>query len=161
AEAEAEAERIRLERETAFKQQEAEFNQLVQKQADTLKELVLTATLARKHDETMAELTLAEERDRVAMALREKEGEIERLHQEIRNLINEGDLASRLIEKMPEIAAQMPGIDELKILQTGDGDAAFDAFAGFIAKTVAMADNLGIPLRLGKETDLTSASDDL
>jgi hypothetical protein len=60
------------------------------------------------------------------------------------------DLLSRLIDRLPEIAAEMPEIRELRVLQTGDSDAAFDALASFIAKIVALAESLGIPLKLDK-----------
>ena len=93
------------------------------------------------------------------MALREKEIELARLQQEVRNLISQSDLLSRLINKLPEIAAEMPEIRELRVLQTGDSDAAFDALASFIAKIVALAESLGIPLKLDKAESTSSNPD--
>ena len=45
----------------------------------------------------------------------------------------------------------MPEIHELKVLQTGTGDGAFDALALFLAKMVALGETLGIQIRANKE----------
>jgi len=92
-------------------------------------------------------LQLDEAANRVQMALAERETEIARLHQEARNLVNASDLSSRLIERLPELAARMPEIHELKVLQTGGGDGAYDGLAQFLARIIALADSLGISLR--------------
>ena len=62
------------------------------------------------------------------------------------NLINERDLSSRMIEKLPELATNMPEIGELKVLQLSNGDGAFDALPAFLAKMLAIADSMGIRL---------------
>jgi hypothetical protein len=146
AEAKLQATRQQVERDTTLKTLEAEFNQLVQQQENLLKEQALTATLARQGQETLANLELEEATNRVKLALAEREVELTRLRQEVRNLINHSDLASQLIERLPELAAHMPEIQELKVLQTGDGNAAADALANFLARMLAMAESLGIPL---------------
>ena len=146
AQAQAQAEQARLERETALKTQEAEFQRLVQEQTDALQAQVLTAKLARQRDETTITLELEEAQNRVALTLKEGESDIERRYQEVRNLISQGDLASRLIEKLPEIATHMPNIDELKVLQTGNSEAGLDTLAAFIAQVLSLAESLGIPL---------------
>ncbi len=73
------------------------------------------------------------------------------MQQEVRNLINEPDLMSRLIDKLPEIAAEMPEISELRVLQTGNGDATLDTLASFVAKMLALAESLGIPLQSDRD----------
>jgi flotillin len=133
-------------RDTALKERESEFKRLVQEQQDRLQNQILEATLARTQQETQTQLELEEATNRVKMALVEQEVKIEERRQEIRNLINDGDLASRLVDKLPELAAQMPEIHELKVLQTGGTDGAFDAFATFLAQVLTVAESLGIRL---------------
>jgi hypothetical protein len=66
-------------------------------------------------------------------------------------LVNERDLTGRLIEKLPELAAHMPDIQELKVLQTGNGDASFDALASFLSKMLALSNHLGLSLPAGQQ----------
>ena len=73
-----------------------------------LQEQTLTATLSRQRQESLTRLELEEATNRVKLALTEREIEFSRLEQEIRNLTSNNDLASRLIERLPELAAQMP-----------------------------------------------------
>lgn len=154
AQAQAQAEQERLERETSLKTQEAEFQQLIQEQADALQAQVLAAKLARQRDETTTALELQEAKNRVTLILKEGESDIERRYQEIRNLIGQGDLASRLIEKLPEIAAHVPDIDELKVLQTGSNEAGLDTLATFIAQVLSLAESLDMPfLSRGEQGD--------
>jgi flotillin len=152
AELELQAEQERLRRAETLKQQEAALNMLLQEQADALQGKILETRLAREQQETLAKLELDEAANRVTLALREKEIALTRLQQEVRNLINQTDLLSRLVDKLPEIAAQMPEIQELKVLQTGSGDAAFDTLAAFVTKVLALAESLGISLPGEKKT---------
>jgi len=112
----------------------------------------LEAELARNKQETMAGLALEEESNRVKTALAEKEVEITRRQQEVRNLMNERDLTGRLIDRLPELAAQMPEVHELKILQTGQGDGTFEALGFFVAKMLALAESLGLSLPAAKNS---------
>src|SRR5262249_51618097 len=127
--------------------QQAEFQLLVQEQDDLLKGRVLEAGLARTRQDQLARLELQEASDRIKMAQAEREMGLTRQQQEIRNLINERDLSSRMIEKLPELAAHMPEVQELKILQTGNGDGAFDALPAFLARMLAVAESMGISLQ--------------
>lgn len=146
AEGKAQAAQEEIQRTILLKTQEAELNRLVQEQRDALQQQSLQAQLLRQKEETSTQLELEEAANRVKMALAEKEMEIAKLQQEIRNLTNEQDLASRLIAQLPDIAAQMPAIDELKVLQTGQDGAAFDALATFMSHMLALGESLGIPL---------------
>jgi len=141
-----EAEQQRIAREMIFKQIEAELNQAIQAQEDVLRQQQLLATLERARAETLAQLERKEASERVRLAIAAQEVEVERLHQEVRNLIGERDLANRLVERLPELAAHMPAIHELKVLQSG-GDGAFDSLSVFLAKLIAVAESLGIDLR--------------
>jgi hypothetical protein len=147
AEAKLQASQQELERETTLKRLESEFKLQVQQQEDALREQTLTATLARQRQESLARLDLEEAANRLKLALAEGEMNLSRMEQEIHNLVNNNDLAGRLIDRLPELAAHMPEIQELRVLQTGDGHAAADALTAFLAKMLTVAETLGISLR--------------
>ncbi|MCK6625084.1 MAG: hypothetical protein L6R45_07890 [Anaerolineae bacterium] len=151
AEAQLQADQQRLERETTLQTLEANYKLLVQAQADRLQAAKLEAELARRQQESEVRLALEEATNRVKLALAQGETNIARLQQEVRNLMNERDLAGRLVDKLPELAAHMPAVHELKVLQTGNGDGAFDALSAFLARILAMADSLGIQLPSRKD----------
>ncbi len=136
-----------LEQETTLKKQQVESKTLLQEKDDELQTLILEANLARQKKEHAVQLQLKEKKGQMQLALQEQELRLARLHQEVRNLINERDLLRQLIANLPELAAQMPDIHELKVLQTDKGNAAFDTFASFLAKTFSMAESLGIRWR--------------
>ena len=140
------AEQQRLERETTLKQREAELKLLVQAQETQLQQRVQEALLTHTRQERLAQLELEEATNTLKFKAQEKEAEIARLQQEVRNLMNERDLTGRMIEKLPELASHMPEVHELKVLQTGSGDGAFDALAAFLAKLAAVAESVGITL---------------
>jgi flotillin len=147
-EASMQAEQQRLEQEAKLEKQKAALKLLIQEQKDLLDTKILEARLSHQQQEGLAELELEEARNRVNMALQEKKIEIQRGVQEGRNLINESDLLRRLIDKFAEIMAEMPDIHELKVLQTGHGDVTFDVLSALVAKMLAVAEHLGIPLKL-------------
>lgn len=146
AEANFQAAQQQLVRDTTLQEQESNFHLLVQELQDRLQSQVLEAELARKSQETQAQLELEEAANHVKMALIEQEVKVEKLRQEIRNLINDRDLASRLVDTLPELAAQMPEIHELKMLQMDNADGTFDALSSFLAKMLSIAESLDIPL---------------
>lgn len=151
AEAQLQADQQRLERETTLQTLEADYKLLIQTQTDQLQAAKLEAELVRRRQESEARLALEEAANRVKLALAQGETDIARLQQEVRNLMNERDLAGRLVDKLPELAAHMPEVHELKVLQTGNGDGAFDALSTFLARILAVADSLGIQLPGGKD----------
>lgn len=142
-----EAERQRIERETTLAQLESQLQLAAQAQASELERQTLVDQLDRTRQATLAQLDLDEASNRVRISLAEREAEVARLQQEVRNLIGSTDLSNRLIERLPELAAHMPEIHELKVLQTGSGDGAYDGLAQFMARIVTLADSLGISLR--------------
>jgi regulator of protease activity HflC (stomatin/prohibitin superfamily) len=146
AESKLQAEQQRLERETTLKQREAELQLLVQEQEAQLQQRIQAVTLAHTRQERLAQLELEEATNNLRLMLQQKEIELTRLQQEVRNLMNERDLTSRLIEKLPELAAHMPEVHELKVLQTGNSDGAFDALTAFLAKMLAVAESVGLTL---------------
>ncbi len=149
AEAKMKAEQQRLEQALSLQQQESEVKLGQQEQEDLLEEQILKARLARQQQEHTTQLELEESSNRVKIAMLEKEVGLIRAQQEIRNLIGTGDLQSRFIDKLPELAAEMPEIHELKVFQTSQGDATFDALATFMSKMLVLAESLGISLPVG------------
>ncbi|NNJ09866.1 hypothetical protein EKD04_005960 [Chloroflexales bacterium ZM16-3] len=152
AESHLEAEQQRIAREMTLKQIAAELGQAIQAQEDALRQQQQQANLERVRLETLSQLELQEAADRVRLETAARETEVERVRQEVRNLIGERDLASRLVERLPELAAHMPEIHELKVLQSG-GDGAFDTLPLFLAKLVSVAESLGIDLRRTSQGD--------
>ncbi len=146
-----EVERAQYTRDVELKKLEFELTQLTVEQEELVQSRRAEALLARNRQESMSRLELEEVTNRIRMGLVERQTEIERRRQEIRNLISQGDLSSRLIEQLPEVASHMPEIHELKVLQTGENAGAFDAFAAFLTKVMGMADMLGVPLRFKDE----------
>ncbi|MBE2199688.1 MAG: hypothetical protein IAE79_13820 [Anaerolinea sp.] len=140
------ATQLRLEQEKTIKTQEAALQLLLQEQEIAAKAQALQAELAQQQQTHAAQLLMEEEALRVKIAGQEKELEVERLRQEVRNLINERDLLRHFINQLPELAAQMPEIHELKVLQTGSGDAAFDNVATFVTKALTLAQSLGLKM---------------
>jgi len=139
-----------LDRATTLRKAQIEAKTLLQKRQDALKAQIQEANLTRQRKERLVQLELEEKTNQLKLAFQEKELEIARLHQEVRNLVNERALLGRLIEKLPELAAEMPEIHELKVLQTDKGNAAFDTFVSFLAKTLSVAESLGIQWKTGE-----------
>lgn len=141
------AERERLERESELKQRESDFNLALQAQEAHLRRETQTTVLELTRQETLARLELEEARHRINFTLAEQEVDLERARQQVRNLINEQDIATRLIAQLPELAERMPEVHELRVLQTGPDNGAFDALPQFLAKMFAVAESLGVRLR--------------
>ncbi|HEW97280.1 MAG: hypothetical protein DRR16_14845 [Candidatus Parabeggiatoa sp. nov. 3] len=140
------AEQQRLEQEKEIKQQAAALQLLIQDQDDLLEAKVLEARIVRERQARLAQLELKEANNRLKHAQRENEMVLLRHQQEIRNLINESDLLRRLIDNSADIADKLPDIQELKVLQTG-GEMTTDMLSTFIAKILAVAEHLGVPLK--------------
>ena len=133
-----------LERDTALKKLEADAKAALQQKEDEYQAQILETRLARQQRDHAAQLTLQEQSQQLTFSLEKIELEHARIRQEIRNAMNERDLLRQFIEKLPEIAAQMPKIQELKVLQTGSGNASFDTFAAFLADALAAAEHVGL-----------------
>ena len=149
-EAKFKVEQQRLEQEKQSKKLSAELKLFIQEQEDLLENQFLEARLARQRQIYLAELEQEEASNQVKMRLREKEVELRRRVQEVRNLTSESDLLRRFIDKSAEIAAEMPDIHELKVLQTSCDDVTIEAFSNFVGKILMVAEGLGVPLQLNK-----------
>ncbi len=120
---------------------------VLQHKDDELEAQIMEAKLARQQKEHAVQSDLEEKTNQLKLAFQRQELENARLHQEIRNLANERDLLRNLIERLPELAAQMPDIHELRVFQTDNGNAAVDTFTSFLAKTLSIAESFGISLK--------------
>jgi len=141
------AEAERFEQQTTLQKQAAALKQQSLEQDDLLEEKALAARLSRQRQERQAQLEIEQANHQAKMAQKEQELEMLRKKQEIRNLTNEFDLLRHLIDNAANIAAQMPDIHELKVLQTGggNGEVSFEGFSTLVAKMLAIAEHLGIP----------------
>jgi len=122
-------------------------NIIVQHKDDELQAQIMDAKLARQQKEHAVQTELEKITNQLKLTIQKQKLENARLYQEIRNSTNERDLLSHLIEKLPELAAQMPDIHELKVFQTDNGNAAVDTFTSFLAKTLSIAESFGISLK--------------
>jgi regulator of protease activity HflC (stomatin/prohibitin superfamily) len=121
-------EQARLQRELLLKQ--AEHDYLTQ--SGTLENQrmaqALLERLEREQQEALAKLELDRAKLQIQFERQERDAQIARLHQEIRNLMNDRDLQRILIEKLPEISQNMPEIHEMRVLQTGDNQSGLADF---------------------------------
>ena len=148
------ADQERIAREGVLKRQEADLRLQVHEQEATYQQLAQAAALERGRAEGLARIELEQAAARAQIEQAAQEVGVERLRQEARNLINQQNLSSRLIEQLPQLAAEMPEIHELKVLQSGAGDGAFDALAAFLARVLALGQTLGINGQTQKESGL-------
>lgn len=130
-------------RKNVLKTLQADFDMLMQNQADELKTAAQKAHLDRQWQEHALNLEMEEALNRAKIALMEKEIELERIRQEIRNNANDQDATIRLITQLPEIAERLPEVDEMRVLQTGNG---YDGLTSFLAQMTAIAESLGLKL---------------
>jgi hypothetical protein len=133
-----------LARDTARKAQESAFNLQVQAQDEELAQRILAAVLDRARRESLSQLELEQAAGRLRLEQAEQEVGITRLQQEVRNLVNERDLSQRLIEVLPSLAAHMPAIHELKVLQTGPDGDAFAGLTRFLSTMLGLGEHLGL-----------------
>lgn len=124
-----------LERQTQLGVREADYQLLTQRHEDELQAARLNPALDRLRQEHTIKLELEERANQLRL-------EVLRREAEIRNLAEDADLMGRLIERLPELAAALPEIKDLHVLQTGSG--SYDALVNFIAQARVIADSLGI-----------------
>ncbi|MBN1286070.1 MAG: hypothetical protein JXB47_11790 [Anaerolineae bacterium] len=132
-------------RKTVLQAIQSDFDILVQAQMDQLETAAQKARLDREWQNHAMQLEMEEATNRAKIALLEREAEIERQRQEIRNMANERDAVTRLIGQLPEIASHLPEVDELRVFQTGGADG-YDGLAAFLAQVTAVAESLGLKL---------------
>lgn len=124
----AQIEEQRLIHEAALKRVQFEHEQVIRQQDNTLKaealqtkiEFDLQSEQARADREAIIQQTKHREKQLAV--------EINRLKQEIRNLISEKALVKEWINTLPQLADSMPDIAEMKVLQTGDSNQQLAEF---------------------------------
>jgi hypothetical protein len=146
AESQRQAEEQRLARESSLQKLASDYRLQQQIQEQAIEQQALDLKLAHLRQEKLAQLELEEAANRVVLNRTEQEAKIDQLRQEIRNLANDHDLTRRLLDHLPELAANMPAIGELKIWQTGQGEGGFDLVSQFLTKILALGQELGLPL---------------
>lgn len=124
----AQIEQQRLIHEATLQRANFEHKQLIQQQDNTLKTEALQVELALK---LQTEQALAE-REVIVQQTQHRQAElaveIERLQQDIRNLVSEEALLQEWISRLPELAESMPDVQEMRVLQMGDGDQHLASF---------------------------------
>lgn len=142
-------EQARLQRELMLKQ--ANHDYLVQTEAMESQRAAqaLRERLELEQQEAVVRLELERARLQVQFERQERDAQVARLHQEIRNLMNDRDLQRILIEKLPEISQNMPEIHEMRVLQTGDSPFGL---ADFITQLVVAFDAARTVLKNGTKT---------
>ena len=100
------------------------------------------AQAVRALAEATAQVELAALRHRGEAERRGRELELERLKQEIENALSDQRVQSRLIEKLPEIAAAMPAPAELRSVQIGGGEGGLASLIGLLHGVAAAVDQV-------------------
>lgn len=110
----------------------------------------LEANIERQKIEHNLKLEFQSEKETLEIKIEEQKVKIERMRQEIQNLKNNQDLFSQLISELPNIASELPNINEMKVIQTGNDDFVVNSLAGFVSKLLSIGDTLGIKTPLSK-----------
>lgn len=118
--------------------------QALQQKEHALQAQTLSDRLELQQREHAAQLAREAEAHQQTMTQQQQELKLARVHQEVRNLVNDHALIRQLIDKLPEVAAQMPEIKELRVLQTDPGHPAAANLTGFVANLLTALDSLGL-----------------
>ncbi len=85
-------------------------------------------------------MTLEEAQQKLRVTIDENRMKVVRIEQEIRNLANDRNVMIRLIKAMPEIAAELPDIAEMKVVKTDDN--MLDSLTTIVSQIVAVLQTL-------------------
>lgn len=124
----AQIEAQRLIHEATLKRVQFEHEQIIRQQANTLKTEALQADMALDLQTEQARAERAAITQQTQHQEKQLAVEINRLKQEVRNLINEEALVKDWINTLPQLAESMPDIAEMKVLQTGDSNQQLATF---------------------------------
>lgn len=133
-----------LEKQTLIITKEAELKLLQENQNIEFEKLQYKSQIERQTVEHNLKLKFEAEKREMLIKFETQKAEIEKLRLEIQNLKNGNTLFSELIKEMPQIAAEMPKIEQLKIFQTNGEDPLMNSLTGFIEKISALGENFGI-----------------
>ncbi len=140
-----------IEKETIIATKEAELSILTENQKNEFEKLKYIAQTEKEKYENESKLVIERNKRELEMKFEAQMVEIEKLRMEIQNLKNEKSLFSELIDTMPEIAAELPKIEHLKIFQSNGDDPMINSLASFIEKIKTLAENFGIKLPVTDE----------
>lgn len=124
----AQIEAQRLIHEATLKRVQFEHEKIIRQQANTLKTEALQADMALDLQTEQARAERAAITQQTQHQEKQLSVEINRLKQEVRNLINEEALVKDWINTLPQLAESMPDIAEMKVLQTGDSNQQLATF---------------------------------
>jgi flotillin len=124
----AQIEQQRLTHEAALQRAQFEHEQFIQQQDNILKIEALEAELTLQLQTEQAEA----EREAITQQTQHRQAElgveIKRLQQEVRNLVSDEALLQEWIHRLPQLAESMPDVQEMRVLQMGEGDQHLATF---------------------------------
>lgn len=139
--------------ENVFKQKELEFQQdIMQKQAE-LDRISQEALLILQKKEHEVSLELKRQDEILQFEKEKNQAAIEKMRQEVRNLMSNNALFNEFVKQLPAIAENMPEISEMKVFQSSEKGDSFDGLTFFLAKLFSTAESIGISLPGKKENE--------
>ena len=133
-----------IEIEKVLNQKETELKLFSQKNIEDFEKFKLEAQLLKNKIQTEQELLLTESKNNLSLKYQEELTKIEKLKQEVENLVSTNVVLSDLVQKLPEIAAKMPQIKELKVFQSNGGDPLMDNLTVFIQRLMELISGLNL-----------------
>lgn len=140
-----------IEIEKSLNEKETELKKITQKNLDEFEKIKIEALLLRDKIKTEQELFLTQEKNKLDLKYQEEYSKIEKLYKEIDNAVSNNLILSDLVDKLPEIAAKMPQIKELKVFQTNGGDPVTDNLTNFIQRIADLLSGMNINLNKGSK----------
>lgn len=123
-----------IETEKLLAEKQSELTLLQIKLEATQKQLQLEQNLQQEQRKKDSELAIQRKENEIQFQQEELRARALQLLQQAKNLTNDNQLKKALINKLPEIAAEMPEIKDLRILQSEKGDPLFDHLLTFVHK---------------------------
>ncbi|MBN2664005.1 MAG: hypothetical protein JXR68_10180 [Bacteroidales bacterium] len=133
-----------IEKQTIIMSKQAELNLLDEHQKADFEKLKYINRLEKEKYEHNIKLKLDNDKRELETKFETQKVEIEKLRMEIQNLRNEKTLFSELIQQMPNIAAEMPNVESLKVIQSNGNDPLMNSLSTFIEKITSLGENFGI-----------------
>lgn len=134
----------KLDREKLTAEKEFSMDQIRKNFEYEIEQLRVRAELRVQEVQKEMELNLRKKENEIQLRYKEEKIRLERFMMETENLMNGNHLTSKMIAALPEIAAQMPEIKELKILQSDGSDPMFDGLTVFIQKILSLSENFNL-----------------
>jgi flotillin len=133
---ESEIKLLQMEAQRVLNEKEFELKTSLQQREHELEKLKLEADLLKEKLLKEQELFMENERNKISLQYEEEYAKISRMKQEIANIVTDNSIMKGLVEKLPEIARNMPKANEMKIFHNGEGDPMIDNLILFINKII-------------------------